>query len=131
MTSAIDPTVPVFGNPTTASVRQNFLIAKNEITNLQRPQPVSFIGSGIISIPTDQDVIVFVQNTSGGPVFISLPNGLVINQQVLIKDAFGNAGTENITIVPLTSIDGNPNYQLVSNFASVWLIWMGSIWGTI
>ena len=35
MTSAIDPTVPVAGSPTTASVRANFLTAKNEITALQ------------------------------------------------------------------------------------------------
>jgi hypothetical protein len=35
MTSAIDPTVPVTGNPTTASVRANFLAAHNEITALQ------------------------------------------------------------------------------------------------
>lgn len=52
MTSAIDPTVPVFGSPTTASVRNNFLIAKNEITALQNavaitlPLPVASGGTG-------------------------------------------------------------------------------------
>jgi len=35
MTSAIDPTKPVFGNPTTESVRDNFQIAADEITALQ------------------------------------------------------------------------------------------------
>jgi hypothetical protein len=35
MTSQIDPTVPVAGNPTTASVRANFLTAQGEITALQ------------------------------------------------------------------------------------------------
>jgi len=35
MVSQIDPTVPVFGTPTTASVRNNFLIARNEISALQ------------------------------------------------------------------------------------------------
>jgi hypothetical protein len=35
MPSAIDETVPVFGTPTTASVRDNFAIAKAEITALQ------------------------------------------------------------------------------------------------
>ena len=35
MTSQIDPTVPVTGSPTTASVRANFATAQVEITNLQ------------------------------------------------------------------------------------------------
>lgn len=35
MTSGIDPTLPVFGDPTTASVRSNFAIAASEITALQ------------------------------------------------------------------------------------------------
>ena len=35
MASSIDETLPVAGNPTTASVRANFLTAKNEITDLQ------------------------------------------------------------------------------------------------
>jgi Chaperone of endosialidase len=35
MTSQIDPTVPVQGTPTTASVRSNFQIAKDEISALQ------------------------------------------------------------------------------------------------
>jgi hypothetical protein len=35
MTSAIDPTVPVFGSPTTASVRNNFAVAASEISTLQ------------------------------------------------------------------------------------------------
>lgn len=35
MTSLIDPTKPIAGNPTTASVRDNFNTAKTEITSLQ------------------------------------------------------------------------------------------------
>lgn len=35
MASAINDNYPVQGNPTTQSVRDNFTIAKNEITNLQ------------------------------------------------------------------------------------------------
>jgi hypothetical protein len=35
MASEIDVTVPVFGNPTTESVRDNFAIAKDEIEELQ------------------------------------------------------------------------------------------------
>ena len=50
MASNIDPTVPVFGSPTTASVRNNFLIAKNEITALQNAVgvvvPISIVNGG-------------------------------------------------------------------------------------
>ena len=35
MTSAINPANPVHGNPTTESVRDNFAIAAQEISNLQ------------------------------------------------------------------------------------------------
>src|SRR4051812_44059533 len=35
MTSQIDASLPVTGNPTTASVRSNFAIAKSEISALQ------------------------------------------------------------------------------------------------
>lgn len=35
-TSQIDPTLPVFGNPTTQSVRQNFATANTEITGLMQ-----------------------------------------------------------------------------------------------
>src|SRR5215472_453880 len=57
MVSNIDPTVPVFGSPTTASVRNNFLTAKNEITALQAavgvtlPIPVTSGGTGATSAP--------------------------------------------------------------------------------
>jgi len=34
--SDIDPQFPVFGNPLTATVRENFQIAKDEIEELQR-----------------------------------------------------------------------------------------------
>jgi len=35
MTSQINPNYPVYGNPTTQSVRDNFNYAKNEISDLQ------------------------------------------------------------------------------------------------
>lgn len=47
MTSAIDDTKPVSGNPTTASVRSNFSVAKNEISALQlRDAQIGFMDYG-------------------------------------------------------------------------------------
>lgn len=64
MTSAIDVTKPVSINPTTASVRSNFSIAKTEIealqtdkqdilvsgTNIKTINGTSIVGSGDISV---------------------------------------------------------------------------------
>jgi Chaperone of endosialidase len=41
MTSQIDPTAPVYGTPTTASVRANFQTAHNEISALQLQVPLA------------------------------------------------------------------------------------------
>ena len=143
VTSQIDPTVPVFGAPTTASVRNNFLIAKNEIEALQVQigsggggsgfgPPISMNGSGTILLPSSANFFVFVNNTSGAAINLSLPNGFVVGQQVIIKDIAGNAGTYNITITPIppSNIDENATYVLMSNLASVSLIWISSYWGT-
>jgi hypothetical protein len=48
MPSAIDPTIPITGSPTTASVRNNFQIAANEISQLQATPP----GGGTPGSPT-------------------------------------------------------------------------------
>ncbi len=45
MTSAIDPTVPVTGTPTTASVRANFQTAHDEISALQAAGPYAPLAS--------------------------------------------------------------------------------------
>src|SRR5215472_1813540 len=98
MTSQIDPTVLVFGSPTTASIRQNFLVAKNEIEAIQAligtsggtggfAPPITIAGSGSISLPTTANYFVLVNNTTGGPINVQIPNGLVAGQQVIIKDA--------------------------------------------
>ena len=45
MTSQIDPTVPIYGDPTTASVRNNFQTAADEITALQEALAVDVVTS--------------------------------------------------------------------------------------
>lgn len=50
MASAIDPTKPVFGSPTTESVRDNFEAAKNEIEELQEQVPAFGTGALILKI---------------------------------------------------------------------------------
>lgn len=59
--SQIDPAFPVFGNPTTASVRSNFAAAKSEIEELQDGK--LDLAGGVMTGP-----IVFVpaQDVDGG-----------------------------------------------------------------
>lgn|SRR5215471_4632233 len=136
MTSMIDPTVPLFGTPTTASVRQNFIIAKREIEALQgavagvRPPPITFNAGGNIALPSIGDQFIFVFNTTGTPITLFLPNGSVVGQVVIIKDTAGNAGTYQISINAVGTIDAINPYLLVSDYASISLVWIGGLWGT-
>src|SRR5271169_2350718 len=51
MASQIDITVPVEGNPTTESVRENFRVARDEISSLQVAGPFLPISGGTLSGP--------------------------------------------------------------------------------
>jgi hypothetical protein len=140
VTSQIDPTIPIFGTPTTASVRNNFLIAKNEITALQNlvggagggsfAVPVTVNGSGTVTLQSSANYYIFVQNLTGAPVTVGVTAGLALGQQVIVKDIGGNAGTYNITVSVPNDVDGNTTYLLLSNYASLSMIWTGSSWGS-
>lgn len=71
MVSLVDPTVPVFGNPTTLSVRQNFARIKFEIEQLQAqvgigaPVPVNMGGTGA-STPAQAAINLNVLPLTGG-----------------------------------------------------------------
>lgn len=80
MVSAIDPTVPVFGSPTTASVRNNFLIAHNEITALQAavgivfPLAISSGGTGgatVTAAQTNLGITPITGGTMTGPLLLN------------------------------------------------------------
>lgn len=147
MTSQIDPTVPVFGTPTTSSVRNNFLIARNEIEALQAligsgggngfGPPLNVSVGGNVVLPSSSNFFIFVSNLTGTSITLTLPTGAVVGQQVIIKDVLGNASAYNITVNsgavssgPVTGIDNNANYPLMSDFGSLSVVWTGTFWGT-
>jgi hypothetical protein len=84
MTSAIDVTKPVYGAPTTDSVRLNFTTAKNEITNLQDVRT-----SGYPFLPLAGG------STTGAIVLYGDPrtNLEPATKQYVDNIAFGTAGT--------------------------------------
>jgi hypothetical protein len=72
MTSQIDPTVPIYGDPTTASVRQNFQTAADEITALQ-----AALTSDVVTSFNSRDGAVILQLadiTGAGGAPLTSPN---------------------------------------------------------
>jgi hypothetical protein len=87
--------------------------------------------TGSTTLPAAMTASVNVNNTSGGPITITLPAAAATDQTYKIKDVAGNAGTRTITIVPTTgTIDSWPNYQIMSDYMSVEVYWAGGMWGT-
>jgi hypothetical protein len=91
--------------------------------------PITVTGS--TTLPAVAVASVNVNNTSGGPITITLPAAAANDQTYKIKDVAGNAGTRTITIVPTSgTIDGWPNYQIMSDYMAVEVYWAGGMWGT-
>jgi hypothetical protein len=92
--------------------------------------PISVTGS--VTLPAAVEASVNINNTSAAPITVTLPASPTLDQVYKLKDVAGNAGTFVITVVGSggSTIDGNPNYQLVSNYMSLELYWTGALWGT-
>jgi hypothetical protein len=74
---------------------------------------------------------VSIANVAAAPITITLPPSPMVGQVLKFKDVAGNAGTYPITIVPAAgTIDGSASYQIVSDYSSIELYWMGSQWGS-
>ena len=72
---------------------------------------------------------VFVNNTSGGPITLTLAAAL--SPFTLIKDIAGNAGTRTITVTYPGGIDQVTSVQLTYAYAWVWLAWNGTNYSII
>jgi hypothetical protein len=118
MPSNIDLTVPVTGNPTTASVRSNFQIAANEITALQATPPGSGIGTVNVTAPitgggSTATVTVglgTVPVASGGTGATTLPQANVLlgnGTNAIAAAAPGAAGT----VLTSNGAGVNPTFQ--------------------
>jgi hypothetical protein len=82
MVSAIDPTVPIYGAPTTISVRNNFAAAKAEIEALQISIPPSGSGgylelSGGVINGVGSTPALTINTSNNGPITM---NGLLVKQ---------------------------------------------------
>lgn len=127
MPSAIDPSMPIFGSPTTESVRANFATAQSEISALQTAvacPAITLISPGNVTIPPGT-ARVYVA-APGGPVTLTLPAN-----DCLVADRGPFAGTYPITCAaPLgTTINGNPDLVIFEDWGAASFFWDGANFG--
>src|SRR3954468_17238915 len=108
MTSAIDPTVPVAGNPTTVSVRTNFATAASEITALQSQQStnttniathttqIAALQSGTVTAVTG--TTGQISSTGGQTPALSFPASMDLTG-VTVANAAITSGTMNGVVI--------------------------------
>lgn len=107
MTSSIDPTVPVAGNPTTESVRANFAAAKLEIENLQE-RAAELEESGLLLIwsdPVGQNTVL-LSDTAAGDVsgcYAIRADGFMYGPLLYVQGKHGTLGVRGANI----SADGH------------------------
>lgn len=75
---------------------------------------------------TASDNIVYVNNTGGAGISLTLPASPAFDQVLIIKDIAGNAGSKNITLIG--TVDGSTNPVIGSNYGGVFMTWNGSTW---
>lgn len=86
--------------------------------------------AGAITV-TDVDYAVLINKTVGAASAVALPAG-VLGQKFLIKDAKGDANTNNITITPAAgTIDGAGTLVMATAYQHVQLLYNGTEWSTV
>lgn len=122
MPSMIDPTLPVYGNPTTDSVRSNFQIAADEITALQAAvlAPPLTVSAGPAAVIPDQTYRVCVTTTDA--VTLTLPHN-----DCLVLDRTGNRTNPILVAAPASAtINGLPQYAMVNAWQAVNFLYDGA-----
>lgn len=76
--------------------------------------------------------ILFVYNTSGAGVTVTLPADPDAGQWVRVKDVAGNADNYPITVAGVgVTIDGNDTYLINTNYQATMFIWNGAEWSIL
>lgn len=93
-------------------------------------------GNNSVSTPTTRIWIVRKTAITGSGDTVTLPDtaGLTEGQIVVVKDASGAAGTDNITVDTYggaTTIDGSSDDTISSNYGKAWYYFNGSNWDII
>lgn len=121
MTSAIDATKPVTGEPTTQSVRDNFTAAKSEISYLQTPRllraanvaPTTEIFQPCVTNNTPQ-VIEFNQETFKAPSDTSVFEWDSVNNEFVFSEAGWYQSSISLQLVRKVNSGSDANWALHS-----------------
>ena len=78
------------------------------------------------------DATIFINKTISGPTTVTLYSSPPIGAMHVIKDARGDAGVNNITVLSASgTIDGQPSFVLRVNYAAICLVFNGTEWSVI
>lgn len=95
----------------------------------------AIITTGSSYASTSSNHVVLINKSTGSATSVTLPNtaSLTVGKVIIVKDAKGDAATNNITITGNNSetIDGQSNYVLNNNYGSVMVIWNGTEWNIL
>lgn len=103
MTSAIDPSMPIEGAATTASVRANFLAAKSEIEALQAEQPnfaKAWLYSASDGVATGSYNVQSITKNALNDYTINFINALSSTHYVVAGSAGLNTTSQRVLVVP-------------------------------
>lgn len=97
------------------------------------PSNTTMTVSGTASIPVNFQGSVFVENSSGAAIVVTLPPSPVLGQTVQGIDVTGNAATHTITWVGASgvTIDGAPSFVFSANNQSATFQWNGTNWSIL
>lgn len=92
---------------------------------------VTVVVSGATYTVLSTDAVIFVNKTVGSATGIVLPAAPNLGRRIIVKDAKGDAATNNITITASQTIDGTAGATgrvINTNFGRMLLIYNGSSW---
>jgi hypothetical protein len=88
------------------------------------------VAGAITGLSTDN--VIMVNKTVGAPTALALPASPTLGCEIIVKDAKGDAFTNNITISPAVgTIDGLASFILTQNYQSFTFIYNGTEWNVI
>ena len=78
------------------------------------------------------DDLILINKTVGASTTVTLPSSPVTGQLIVVKDAKGDAFTNNITVNPSAgTIDGLSSFILTQNYQALTFIYNGTEWNII
>ena len=95
------------------------------------PNNLQVVDQSPVNLAPDNTVTI-VKNTLGAPIVINLPLLPYKNEEHIVKDGSGNAGTYAITVEGGgILIDGAATYVINFNYGAVTVVYDGAAWNAI